>query len=421
MTMTKEEYLKLSLEDNIYRLDWYTSVFSSIIGENENNFIKTDGNVFFVKIDGILEKIEDYKKNEPLLKPTDPITVNNKMCSNCQKPTESTVGRLLANKLLTEPFAEHIEYINKQFKTSDVTKKLHLLLMKDKIKATDFLLYSDIVAGFVANMSRLFVHSSSEKTITPPTNIKSIKKKIQKEMVDRYGDRWFEDRIKVVEYENNLKKVDSEYMKGDPTDGKLTAGKIKNTARSKLFLDFGHEVGFGGDEAVFVDNSLIDGYPKDKKELTSLFNTPRAASYLRGVETQKGGSAAKDTLRAISTVEIKEGDCNSDVYLDIEVTKDNYMSVNNRYMLENGRIKHIDDPQELIGRTIKQRSLMYCKLEPGSTKYCSVCAGSLLSNYKSGASLLIAEITGILLNTSMKATHNTSLTSMNFNIFEVMS
>ena len=56
----------------------------------------------------------------------------------------------------------------------------------------------------------------------------------------------------------------------------MLSGKILNNSRPRKFIAFGVENGFGNnDKPTFVLNSLMEGYPKSKKELTAMFNSAK--------------------------------------------------------------------------------------------------------------------------------------------------
>jgi hypothetical protein len=58
-------------------------------------------------------------------------------------------------------------------------------------------------------------------------------------------------------------------------------------------MAFGSEAGFDKTLQLLVNNSLSEGYPTNREQLVTMFNTIRAVSYDRGKETQKGGGVLK--------------------------------------------------------------------------------------------------------------------------------
>jgi hypothetical protein len=269
--------------------------------------------------------------------------------------------------------------------------------------------------------SRIVSVSSTPKGMLPPPNIAKLKAEIEAEMVEKYGPNWVKIKTCIVEYEEKLRAIDNEWLKDDPANGKLLSGKVKKEARTKQFLTFGADPGFDdkGLNVTLVKNSLLEGFPNDEAQLTTMFNSARAGSYYRGKETQKGGSAAKDTLRATSAFTITQGDCGTTIGKRIIVTKDIADSLYGRYYIENGVSVMIEEPSLFIGKEIIMRSPQMCK-EPGS-KFCAICSGKIMGERPNGISLNVADTAGIILNSSMKKVHVASASSLVFDIREVMS
>lgn len=79
----------------------------------------------------------------------------------------------------------------------------------------------------------------------------------------------------------------------------------------------------------------------------------------------------------------------------------------------------LEDGVNYIGKILTIRSPMYCK-EKGSI-YCTTCVGEIMKDYKKGFSLLSTEVSGIMLNASLKSMHNAVVKTMKFNINEAIS
>ena len=89
-----------------------------------------------------------------------------------------------------------------------------------------------------------------------------------------------------------------------------------------------------------------------------------------------------------------------------------------RYVItENGIVK-IENIQDYIGKTVILRTPQCCKNEFG---ICSICAGEYMSKYPNGVSILVTDISGNLLNASLKRMHASKSVSMKFNISEALS
>lgn len=427
--MTTNEYFVYALKNKlIYKLNWYYSIMAFLQkGVSENEYMAVNNGKYYVKIDDNLIEITNVKTNRPLLTMLDKITINDELVENAIGEVNTIIGLVLFNKLsLADNFGKKIPYQNNQINIGKIETMIAKgMRSEDPITVAEYTRFVDS-ASFLHGLSRITNVSASERSILPPKGITKFKDTLVKEFNEKYTTNWVSDRSKIVEFEDRLKEFDAAWMAGDITDGKMTHGKVKDTARAKMFLTFGAEAGFDkkGSNPSLVIESLIDGYPEDKDKLTTMFNTSRSGSYDRGKETQKGGAAAKDVLRATSSITIIDGDCGSLLGKDILVTSDIAESLTGRYMFtkSSGRdgknYMSITDPSKLIGQTITIRSPRFCKQE-GST-FCSICVGDVLKEYKTGISLLVTDISGTLLNSSMKSMHTHVLKTMSFDIIEAI-
>lgn len=421
--MKRFEYITYSLKtDNFLKLEWYVTFFSILNSSfTSNKYLRIVANRYEVEVAGKWEVLEDATIHEPIFTIKDKITLEPNTLDNQPNKIDTTLGKVIVNKVLLEHnFKDKIDYINTKVSVSDIEKILVIKLKNKEVKVSEYLSFTDSVT-FIRGLSMLTNISATPKNILPPPNIDKIKKELYEKFNKKYGEDWVKDRVKVVEYQDELKKVDTEWLKDDPTLGKLLNKKIKDNARVKMYLTFGPEVGFNkdGSNMQFVSNSLMDGYPDTKEELTAMFNSSRSGSYDRGKETQKGGAAAKDILKATSNYTIKEGDCGTTMGKELLVTKDNKTSLINRNILVNGKTIKIDNPDEYIGKVIVLRSPMYCK-EKGSA-WCSACVGGNMKDYKQGVSLVVTNISSIILNTSMKSMHNSQVSLFNVNLKNIIS
>jgi len=420
--MNKYEYFKYAVKEKfIYKLDWLYSFFTiHNIEFKGNEYLRILNNRYEVKIDNLWHNIDLSIKN-PIYNMLEEIEITKDMIETIDSKITTTIGRFLANKILLEyNFGNKIKYINSSFNIGKIEKDIADMMIENKLSVDEYLKFVD-ATSFLQGISRITNISSTEKGMLPPPNIEKIKKDLFKEFNDKYGEDWVKNRSRIVEYENKLKEVDSEWLKDDPANGKLLSGKIKNNARAKMYLAFGAEAGFDkkGKNVQFINNSLLDEYPEDNEKLATMFNTSRAGSFDRGKETQKGGAAAKDILRSTSSISIVDGDCGSDIGKKIFVTKSNHESLIGRYMLLGNKITKIENSESLLGKTITIRSPMFCKKD--GSELCSICVGEKLANYKKGISLITTDISSILLNSSMKSMHSSVVTTMEFDIKEVIN
>jgi len=415
--MTKLEYFKYAIKNKLLdKLDWYFSILTTPMDKvSENKYFVVINGVYKVKTnDGNIE-ITDATTDNSLFNITDSITLTNNDMVNIKTKVDTHIGIAITNYLLlVSPFNNKIEYINNQISIKDIENIIAKRLTNDKndvsgILISEYVKFVDNV-GFMTNFSRIVSISTTEKAILPPPGITEFKNNLIKEMKNKYGEDVFTDYVRVAEFEKALKDYDSKWLEDDPSYGKLLSGKIKNTSRAKLFLTYGAEAGFDrSGKAMLVTNSLNEGWPDDPKELTRMYNASRAGSYDRGAETQKGGVTAKVVLRATNSMKIIDGDCGSTIGKDLYVDKNNKDKIIGRNIISGSKIIGItkDNVDSYLGKKITLRSPAYC--HQSENNICSTCAGERLTSYRDGISLLVLNVSGILLYISMAAMHAVEL------------
>ena len=430
---SKEKYILEAVKHGYPKyLRFIADMFTTITEENmEDDYIKKDKTIVTGKLPDNTELILDteYNNDSVLYTPKDPVIVTPDILPNVKQPTETTVGRLIMNYiLLVLPFGNKVEYINKKFGIEDVEDiivKIGLVRDDDpeadkKIKISEYVKFVDHVT-YIKNFNRIYSLSATEYTITPPPDIDKKKEEILKKYLDKYGPKALEDKSIVTEIENEISKLESEYIKNDKAYGKLVSGKVLG-ARKKMFVSYGLGMEFKpSPKAKYVPNSLYEGYSKDPRKLSIMFNDSRLGSLSRGAETQKGGVAAKISLRATSDIEIKDVDCGTKVYIPTPVTKENKNDMIGRYYFNNqGKTELIthDNIDSLVGKTINLRTPMTCKLEH---HFCKYCLKEIFKDYKTGLPLMVTDVSGAILNESMKKMHNTTLETFDLEIDDIIS
>jgi len=433
LTANKERYMLEAVKNGYPKhLRFIADMFTTISEKNmEDEFIKKDDRIVTGKLlNGEEIMLDDnYGTDSMLYTPKDPIVVTPDILPNVKQDIETTVGRLIMNYLLLAlPFGSKIEYINRKFSIEDIEDQIVKIgLVRDddpesdkKIKVSEYVKFVDHVT-YIKNFNRIYSLSATEHTITPPPDIDKKKKEIIQKYIDKYGPKTLEDKGIVAEIENEISKLESEYIKNDKAYGKLVSGKVLG-ARKKMFVSYGLGMEFKpSPKAKYVPDSLYEGYSKDPHKLSILFNDSRLGSLSRGAETQKGGVAAKISLRATSDIAIKDVDCGTKIYIPTKVTDENKKDMIGRYYFDdNGKtilITH-DNVNDLIGKVIKLRTPMTCKLEH---HFCKYCLKDIFKDYKNGLPLMVTDVSGAILNESMKKMHNTTLQTFELEIDDIIS
>lgn len=415
--MTSHEYFKYAIKKNLLnKLDFYYATLS--IPMENNDYLTIDNDVYNVFVDGDTLLITDRKTTEPLFDILSPIVLTGDDLINIDGSVETTIGRAIVNYItLVYPFKAKIPYQNKPFDAGHLESLVGSALRDDVITVKEYVTFVDC-ASMIGGLSKLVNVAATPKNISKPPGLEKYKKEVQAKFDKEFGEEWRKDPLKVGKYVDELRDYDKEYMKDDPSYGKSMSKKLMHNDRSKMFLSFGVEVGFDEDSE-FIDGSLLDGCSKDKRELKTLFNTSRAASFNRGHETQKGGAVAKDLLRVSNGLTIKTGDCGSTLYKTIHVkSKDIAKTLNGTYMLGSTKLEPIVNGEALIGKTIKIRSPIYCR-EKGKV-FCSTCCGKDFANKEFAGSLFLTTVSTTILTAALKSMHDATIVTVNIDIDEVL-
>lgn len=424
--MTLNEYLKYALTNDLYiTTEWVHTFFGIMLKDfKENKYLKVTGDKAYVKLlereEELDIKASDYLDKKPFFVFTSSIEIDPEWTVLVQGKVQTTVGRLYLNKVLLEfNFKDKISYKNssKELEIKALEKEIGGKMRGGSITIPEYISFTNAVS-LLGTLTRLCVVSSTEKNTLPPPGISTKKKELKKKYDSQYGPNWVSDRSTVFKFQEELKKYDDEWLKDDPTYGKIVSGKVKNNARVKMYLTFGGEVGFErkSNKVKFVENSLLEQYPEDKESLTAMFNSSRAGSYDRGVETQKGGAGAKDILRASSNIKILDGDCGSKKGWKTTIDKNIAPGLTGRYLVNGTKIENGED---YIGKTVEIRSPLYCKSE--GSYICKKCAGDILGESPKSLSIRLLKISGALIYIPMKSMHNTQVTMTKYNLVDCLS
>ena len=419
--MKRYEYLKHAIKEEYYMdIAWFFSLFSMLSDKMEpNKYLRYNNSKFEVSVNNNWEELDFVHAGAPAFTMLDKILVTRNMISNIKSDITSTIGRYFVNKILLDrPFGNKFDYKDESISVDNIEKELANKLIDGSVNVPEYMKFMDGI-NYLKNLSRLVTVSATYKNVLPPDGIEKFKKDKLAEYDKKYGPNWRKDRVKVLEFKEELKAYDKEWLKDDPSYGKLTSGKITNNNRVKMYLTFGDESGFDntGKNFEFVENSLMDNYPKDKKQLAAVFNASRSGSYDRGKETQKGGATAKDILRSTSSLAVRGEDCGSKQGKKYFITKDLLDSIRGRYIVGNKPIL-IEDPDKYLGKEITLRSPMYC-LNKNDT-FCATCVGKVMAMQRDGIALSVLNISNVITTVSMKKMHDTQLKLIDVKLEDIL-
>lgn len=437
MIMNKITYLKRVLGDTsdtplwMVRA-WYIMMFgildttepSNILGKDKYMGGMTDDGFKFINDSNELELLEDTKPGKPLFMSSDVVPVNLYKGAIDKSAGDTTIlGNMLSNMICVYyPFKDKIPFQYKKWSfkglENDFISRGMLKDDKDKtaISVKDYKNYV-ISVSFIKGLSFLFVRSSTRKTITSSPEVTKLRNKLLKEHKDE-----LDDYTVIADIENQLRALDDEYLKDDPTNGVFMSGKIKNIARKRMFGIYGAEDDHNNPgKAVLITQSLEEGLPKDPEKLVAAFNGVRMGSFMRGSETQKGGVAAKELLRVLNAFSVKPGDCSTKGYIEYTINKKdiNLLVGLYHFTTTGSEVLTSDYIEKNDGKTIKLRSPLYC-FEKG-THFCTHCAGDKLAMKENEIAIGAMDTSHVILTSSLKAMHGTVLSTIDVDLNDLVS
>lgn len=425
--MKKLDYLKLAVSQKLHhKRAWILSAFSITkpVGSPEPyKLISQSWGYEFLNAEGQMEKIDDSSPNIPLFHFKDPILIDNTWCPNVTEALETTIGNLLFNLIcIVESFGTKMPYVTGRVSVvtiEDIIAKRLLDTPESPEKRSEmdfhvdeYLKFVDSLS-FIKSLSFLCSISATRKSVLPPTGIKEFKQALLKKYEGKLTDP-----VELTKFEKELMAFDDAFLKDDPGYGTFLKGKVKDTARKKMYLNLGAEMAFTNNMKVEpVIPSLNEGWPTDPKAYSAMMNGSRAASYSRGAETVKGGVSAKYLLRSANNFHIQDTDCKTTLGIHRLYTESIIEQLIGRYVVDKNTSVHIENKNaaaNYLNKEIIVRSPMYCRLD--GDNICKVCAGDNINKYPTGVTIPLTEISSIILNSNLKLMHTNALSTAKLDI-----
>lgn len=430
--LSKLEYLKLAINSKVIEnKSWYLSCFAIPILKDETNWenkdiadivTKPDG-LYFINSEKNLDKISDYKKDQPLFSFQDIIEVDPSWGPFIKSKINTKIGNLLINALIIYPsFKNKIEYINEPIKMSNIEKMLAQKVVSDKDAKENDITVSEMITAmdrfsFLTNLAPIINIAATPKGITPPPNIDKIKKELLKEYEGK-----LHDTVKLVELENKLSAIDKEYLKDDIAAKNIFNNKSR-TARKKMFLIYGDTNDFEkSTTARPISQSLLEGLSTSEEDFPKYMNDLRIGSYSRGTSTQLGGYTYKILQRSLSSLTISSIPCNTKRGIKRLINDSNASKLVNRYILESGKwvlIETQEQTKKYIGKIVEIRSSMYCTSEKNTV--CYKCMSEVYKDSPTGVTNIASELSSVLLTMFLKLMHGTLLESTTISMDDLVT
>ncbi len=412
--MNKRDVFFAALNENAhYRKSWVIRAFSVTRPKEGQTFepwdiryspdktevlARVDGNLEWTVIDDVVPMTAVYTSMEPL-------AVKAGEVPNLSKDVDTTYGDVLFNwRVLVYAFGKDFEYQVGPINIRSIESVIAERMVDDplpgepedesKLYVRKYLRFGQAMAD-LDGFGPLFVPTTTEKSLQTHPEARKRRQELLEENHDR-----LHDPAVVAKIQDELIKLDKEWLKGDPAEGFLKDGKSWNTARKRMFLIHGPEAGFDqGTDAELVVNSLDEGW--DVSKMPAMINSLRAGSYYRGKLTALGGESVKFFLRVFQNTYITEDDCGSKLGLVKKVDK----SLIGSYQITKDGVSLITS--ENIGSIgseyVTVRTPLYCRT--AASDYCKTCMGAHNSENPLGLGSAAADIGSAFMGIMMSAAH----------------
>ena len=427
--MNTQELFRFIIQNGLLDNIKYIKAFFTIpLIDKEKNKYETE--VILIKEDKVYLKFNNEKleldvsiENLPILDYQSEVKLFKEDWTSLEDDVVTTIGIAMINYIMLEkPFSGVYHFIDGAI-NSDIEDKFAADLLSRKIAVPLFEKFIDN-CEYMQTWNRYFVQAASKKTLLPPPDIQAKKEKLVRDMIKEGGPNTFLDQVNIVKLEEELKKIDAEWLKDDPTFGIVTSGKVLNNSRKELFLTMGGIASFDEEDkdSTFIINSLLEGWPEDKELFTAMVNSLRAGSLARALDTQNGGLLAKMILRAIGSYIIKRDvDCGTKLGYPLSILPDSFIEIVYRHVIVNNEtifIANEEMAKSLIGQAVIVRSPKYCNL-PGEN-ICGKCVNQLLNENVDGIKNEVTTVAQIVLSEAMKKMHNTikTIVKLDMSIFK---
>jgi hypothetical protein len=382
------------------------------------------GGVSFIDENGDIVKIDGADPKEPLFRFRESVQAYPGNLPNIKSAVMTTYGNLLLNQvLLVHAFGDRFDYIVGDMSPSSLHKLILPHWSKEepkpgeernpkKIYTDQFLKFQE--AGLaLSGYATLCVVSSTPKTMTTDPRIPEVRARLLEEYKDRLHDPVIQAKI-----EGELKKIDREWVKGDPAENFYIKGKSYDVVRKKLFLIQGTAEGFG-EQGEFIPGSLEDGW--DIKYLPAMGNALRDGSYSRGAQTALGGEVTKFNYRIFQNTSIVEDDCGSKMGMQITLTEETRRRYISSSIITAKGLVLLDESNvdNYIGKSVLMRYPTYCHSR--GANFCATCAGKNVATTPNAISTYMANIGSLFMALFMKAMHGKALKIVKLDFHESLS
>jgi hypothetical protein len=319
------------------------------------------------------------------------------------------------------PYANEV-MLAKKFKAMD--KKIAAALKDDIITTQQLIKYIDTRDWFGLTLHAVVTTSFTANTVKTPASVKALKKKLFNENKEALAkaDVTVMDKIASELLKANIEAIGDDlgldlYLSG-------ARGSLGNHMKNMMLTRGAVQNGNGTYD--IVENGLFDGL--QVKDIPATGNSIVQGAYSKSVEPQISGYLIKEFVAANqSQVLGDEGsDCGSNRYIEVNLTNGKALNVNDylyRYILDNGKLVRLtpENISKYMGKTVKMRSVMYCKGLRNQNELCSKCAGELYYMLETkNIGILSGKLGGTMSNVNMQKFHDNNVELIPIDVDDMM-
>ena len=362
----------------------------------------------------------DQGKSRAKFQPNDTFTLSpNKFFNKTQIKT--TIGRYIYNMFcIPEPYLKKFGYMNDELvedMIGDLEKRMGSMILNDELSTKEYAEFMDNSEWIGMNMCYYIAPSLDNEVVIPIPEV--IKRK--EELFDQYKTEINKGDINAVNtIEGELLKMAKNKIESldDPAYDNYKCGIFKfPVAYKKSSIMVGAISDPKDGHLHILKSDYVDGISKDEYDKTAQLTV--IGGYSRGVSTQKYGYETKKYNASLQNVSInteeEQIDCGTKHYLTITIPKNLKSMFLYRYVIDGSKLVELlpENIDNYVDKEVKLRSPMFCK---GDT-ICQHCAGTLFKRMDlKDCGLIVSNMTGNLLNLSMKKMHDSTVKINKINI-----
>ena len=304
----------------------------------------------------MIETKDIYEKLKNGDKISKRISYTHKQKTN-SKSKQMSIGRVWLNTLLPDDFPLVNEVVNMN-RLNELLSQIFKKYGPEKASTTIQKLQAEAFKLATISPSSFTVDSF----IIPP--------EIQKKKDDLMN---LKKDLSFREYEKKVEEVSQEFIKyiktqGYSLDNILNSG-MKGSALNDwktMLISKGYMVDLESEIYGPVKHGSSEGYTGE--EYYKAAAEARRGFFIKTTAVETPGYLSRKVVTANAGITLDNKDCRSKKYYDITVNNKNSHLIMGRFYMNNGELIEIKEIKEIMGKTIKMRSPLYCKSKNGICK-----------------------------------------------------